>query len=154
VISFPNHDPAQDVRYERHPVEDLEPQPESEITRLGVLLSTVLIWLTEGRVHDLTGLRHGQNGKRQSGKRRYYSPGKANLRLAAFIYALRPDLIGGSLKGVAERNGCTREAVRKHVEDFRKRFNFRTVGQWSPTARQHLSTAITAMHQRRDSNGQ
>ena len=58
------------------------------------------------------------------------------------------DLIGRSLRAVAGRCGSTHEVVRKVVEDFRQRFDYRTPGQWSPEARAKLSAAITGRHRK------
>ena len=143
VRGFAEHDAAADARFERHPVEDLEPAPLSPVTQMADALSQVLVWLAESRRATVSGLRN------QTGKRHYFSPAKADLRTMAFLYCVRPDLIGGSLRVIAQRCGCTHEAIRKHVADFRERFGFRTPGQWSPEARAHLSASITQMHRDR-----
>jgi hypothetical protein len=142
VRSFADHDPADDARYERHPVEDLEPAPETDFSRMADALSKVLIWLAENRTTNVRGL------KNQEGSRRYFSATKASLRTIAFLYCVRPDLVDGSLRAVAKRCGCSHEAIRKHVADFRQRFGYRTPGQWSDEARAKLSAAITERHRK------
>jgi hypothetical protein len=91
---FMDHDPADDARYERHPIQDIEPEPETEFTRLADMLSAVLVWLAENKTRNVSGLRN------QSGTRRYFSSAKANLRMMAFLYAVRPDLVGHSLRAM------------------------------------------------------
>jgi len=144
LVGFSNHDPAMDARLERHPIEDIEPEPQSDFTRMADLLSSVLVWLAESKSRNVSGLRN------QNGTRRYFSASKVNLRTVAFIYAVRPDLVG-SLRAIARHCDCSHEAIRKHVDDFRCRFGFRTAGQWTDEARNHLSKAVAESHHRHES---
>ena len=133
------HDPAEDHRasYERHPVEDMEPSPESPVTALGDLLAGVLVWLAEKRSVKVKAMWPNHR-KRKSHS--YFCPPKTNLRTLAFLYCVRPDLTG-SLRDISARAKCSPEAIRKHVEDFRKQFKFHTAGQWSDDARAKLRKA-------------
>jgi hypothetical protein len=142
-LSTFNRDPAEAAIFERHPVEDLEPAPPSPFLQMADALSAVLVWLAENKTRNVNGLKH------QSGIRRYFSAAKANLRMMAFLYTVRPDLVGHSFRAMAQRCGCSHEAIRKHVDEFRERFDFHTSGQWSTESRASLSAAMTEHHRQR-----
>lgn len=104
------HDIADDPRacYSHHPVEDLEPDlAASAFATLGDALAQVLVWLSAGYPANADGERVRLS---------------VSIRLAALLFCVRPDLVGNSLREVSKRIGVPQETVRRHVDDFRRRF--------------------------------
>ena len=53
------------------------------------------------------------------------TPEQAGLRATMVLYCIRPDLIGGqSLEEIGLQAGCTRQAVKHLVADFRYTFGW------------------------------
>lgn len=140
------HDAADDTRASefRHPVEDMEPLPESKSSEWGLALSLIFGWLTEPHFRPVNA---------KGGGRRihaYVCPRKLGLRTAALIYSLRPDLFPGETAvSLAAKVGVTKQAFAKHVRAFREKFNLRTRTMRSDAAREAMRQAALAGHAKR-----
>lgn len=141
------HDAALDSRASefRHPVEDMEPLPESKSEEWGLALSCLFGWLTEP---------YFRNVPQKGGKGRKViccvSPKKLGMRTAALIYSLRPDLFPGETAvSLAAKVGVTKQAFAKHVRAFRDRFKLRTRTMRSEDAREAMRRAAIKSHRER-----
>ena len=144
------HDAADDPRAAEftHPVEAMEPLPESKSAEWGLALSCIFGWLTEPYFRNVPL-------KGEPGKRRVVccvSPRKLGMRTAALIYSLRPDLLPGeSAASLAQKVGVTKQAFAKHVRAFSVRFKLKTRTMRSDDAREAMRQAAIASHSRRKS---
>ena len=106
---------SNEASYEHHPVDDIEPVTEgTDFKMLADALTPILVWITTDFAEE---------------KRRGRPANPYNLRLIAFLFCLRPDMVGTSLRKVAKRCRCSQVALYYHVSEFRRLFGFRTSGQ-------------------------
>ena len=152
VTSEPNdgfhsfHDPAADSRASEftHPMEVMEPLPESKSAEWGLALSVIFGWLTEP---------YFRNVPAKGGGRRIcccVSPKKLGMRTAALIYSLRPDLFPGETAvSLSAKIGVTKQAFAKHVRSFRDRFKLQTRTMRSYEARETMRAAAVKSHRER-----
>lgn len=142
------HDAADDPRAAdfTHPVDSMEPLPESKSAEWSLALSCIFGWLTEPYFRNVPL-------KGEPGKRRVVccvSPRKLGMRTAALIYSLRPDLLPGeSSASLAGKVGVTKQAFAKHVRAFRERFKLKTRTMRSDAAREAMRKAALAGHAKR-----
>lgn len=140
------HDAADDSRASefRHPVEDLEPLPESNSAEWGLALSMLFGWLTEPYFRPV----NAKGGGRRT--HCYVCPRKLGLRTAALIYSLRPDLLPGETAvSLSNKLGITKQAFAKHVRSFREKFKLRTRVMRSDPARAKMKAAMLKSWEKR-----
>ena len=92
-------EPKQIENDSRHPVDFLEPLPNGNNSprRTCEMPSRTFVWIADGSTLEQVG-----------------------LRATVVLYCIRSDLIGGqSLEEIGLRAGCTRQAVKHLVADFR-----------------------------------
>jgi hypothetical protein len=148
VSDVEHHDAADDPRasYSPHPVDEIEPLPDSKAGEWGLALSLLFGWLTEP---------YFRNVPQRGGGRKVIccvSVKKLGLRTAALIYSLRPDLLPGeTASSLADKCGVTKQAFAKHVRSFRDRFKLKTRTMRSDDAREAMRRAAIASHARRGS---
>ena len=129
----------------RHPVEDMEPLPESKSAEWGLALSVIFGWLTEPYFQSVPA--KGGVGRRVVCR---VSPKKLGMRTAALIYSLRPDLLPGETAvSLSAKIGVTKQAFAKHVRSFRDRFKIKTRVMRSDAAREAMRKAAFAGHAKR-----
>ena len=144
------HDAADDSRASefRHPVEDMEPLPESRSAEWGLALSCIFGWLTEPYFRNVP--LKGCSGRRVVA---VVSPRKLGMRTAALIYSLRPDLFPGETAvSLAAKVGVTKQAFAKHVSAFRVKFRLQTRTMRSDAAREAMKQAAIKWHRRKRTN--
>ena len=146
VFDVEHHDAADDPRasYSPHPVDEMEPLPDSKAGEWGLALSLLFGWLTEP---------YFRNVPKCGGGRQVIccvSVKKLGLRTASLIYSLRPDLLPGeTATSLAEKCGVTKQAFAKHVSSFRDRFKLKTRTMRSDDAREAMRRAALAGHAKR-----
>lgn len=141
------HDAADDSRASefRHPVEDIEPLPESPSAEWGLALAVIFGWLTEPYFRNVPA--KGGPGRRVCC---CVSPKKLGMRTAALIYSLRPDLFPGETAlSLARKVGVTKQAFAKHVRAFRDKFKLQTRVMRSPAAREAMRAGAIRSHAKR-----
>ena len=139
------HDAADDSRASefRHPVEDIEPLPESPSAEWSHALGILFGWITEPHVRSC-----GAPDARRL--HAYVCPRKLGMRTAALIYSLRPDLFPGETAvSLAKKIGVTKQAFAKHVRAFRVTFDLQTRVMRSPAAREAMKQAALKWHRER-----
>lgn len=129
----------------RHPVEDIEPLPESQSAEWGLALSCIFGWLTEPYFRNVP-LKGGQTRRIVA----VVSPKKLGMRTAALIYSLRPDLFPGETAlSLSKKIGVTKQAFAKHVRAFRDKFQLRTRTMRSPAACEAMRQSALKSHRER-----
>lgn len=100
------HDPAESngASYSHHPMDDMEPEPESvDFRAFGNFLARIYVWVSEAR--DIVGM----------GKRQWVQ-----------LYVLRPDLIRGqTMDQFGAQDNATRQGMDKLVQEFRATFGIK-----------------------------
>lgn len=143
------HDAADDSSASefRHPVDGMEPLPESKSSEWGLALSCIFGWLTEPYFRNVP--IKGGSGRRVIA---VVSPRKLGMRTAALIYSLRPDLFPGETAvSLAAKVGVTKQAFAKHVSAFRVKFRLQTRTMRSDAAREAMKQAALKWHRERKS---
>lgn len=135
---MPQHGAFSDVRdaatYERHPVDDLEPLPESAWDDAGAALARLLLFATRKGVRGHTP-----------------KPSTIALRAGVAIWCLRPDLMPISLTQLARKLGYTKQAASKILRLFQAEFDWQARGARGRDSRNVMRRAMLQSHERRRS---
>jgi len=153
------HDAADDHRasYEHHPVDDIEPEGEINIEDLspaqkrailrvtGQAFGEVLRWVTEEV--PVTGYRLPNLKVDPKALKR----GTIAIRAVVVQYVLNPSAFGADVNAtkLSRKLGLTKQQFSWHVQQFRKRFEFRSKVMRKDAERQAMSDAMRQSWARR-----
>jgi hypothetical protein len=87
------------LSYRRHPVEDIEPDPDSDLCDLVPKITRLIGWMAEGKTYDQMG-----------------------MRVVAMLKVVRPDFLNG--QSLDELTPTTRQNVNRLMVDFRSTFGY------------------------------
>lgn len=128
-------DAADRAVFERHPIDDLEPLPESAWRDAAEAFSRILRWAKL---------------EPRSGKTKFYVKGVTlTARIAIAAWAIRPDLWGISLTELAKQIGVSKQCASKTLRVFRSHMDFETIAGRTLAARENMRRAMLESHRRR-----